>query len=132
MILLDTHAWIWWVQDPGRIPAVARRRIKDEEAEGGLLVSAVSFWEVALKNSIGKLDLPMDVRKWLAAARKYPGIRVVALSPEAAMESTLLPGTFHNDPADRFLTAQARAFGIPMVTADRKIRAYPYVETVWD
>lgn len=131
MILLDTHVWIWWVQDPGRIPVAARRRIEAEEADGGLVVSAVSFWEIALKNSIGKLELPMDVRSWLSAARRYPGIRIVNLSAEAAMESTMLPGTFHNDPADRFLVAQSRVSGMPIITADRKILAYPYVEAIW-
>ena len=54
MILLDTHVWLWWVQDPDRIRKQARRRIKTEESRNGLLVSAVSFWEIALKHSLGK------------------------------------------------------------------------------
>ncbi len=132
MILLDTHVWIWWVQDPDRLPVAARRRLEAEEPDGGLVVSAVSFWEISLKCAIGKLELPMDVRSWLAAARQYPGIRVVHLSAEVATESTMLPGTFHNDPADRFLVAQARASGMPIVTADRKILSYPYVESIWN
>jgi len=132
MLLLDTHAWFWWVQDPDRIPAFARKRIKREEREGGLLVSAVSVWEIALKCSLGKLELPLDVRSWLAAAQRYPGIRLVPLSAEVALESTLLPGVFHNDPADRFLIALSRCRQIPLVTADRKIRAYRFVETIWE
>lgn len=131
MILLDTHVWFWWVQDPARIPAKTRRRLESEERSGALLVSAVSAWEIALKCSLGKLELPMDVRAWLDAAEHYPGVRMLALPVDVAAESTLLPGTFHNDPADRFLVAQARARGVPLATADRKIIAYPYVETVW-
>ena len=130
MILLDTHVWLWWVQDPGRIRELARHRIESEESRNGLLVSAVSFWEIALKSSLGKLELPMNVGDWLAAARTYPGIRVIPLSAEAAAESTMLPGSFHNDSADRFLVAQARERGIPLATADGKILPYPFVETV--
>ena len=67
---------------------------------------------------------------WLAAARAYPGIRVIPLSAEAAEESTMLPGSFHNDPVDRFLVAQARERGVPFATADGKILRYPFLETV--
>ena len=130
MILLDTHVWLWWVQDPDRISASARRRLEAEEARNGLLVSAVSFWEIALKTSIGKLELPLDVRSWFQQAQAYPGIHVIPLSADAATESSLLPGTFHNDPADRFLVAQARIRTIQLATADRKIIQYPFVETV--
>lgn len=132
MLLLDTHAWFWWVQDPIRIPLKTRRRLEEEEEDGSLLVSAVSVWEIALKTSIGKLELPMDVRSWVAAAKVYPAIHVLPLSDEVALESTLLPGAFHNDPADRFLVALARVKKVPLVTADRKIRDYPYVDTIWD
>ena len=132
MILLDTHAWFWWVQDVGRIPAETRRRLENEEARGTLLVSTVSVWEIALKASIGKLELPMEVREWVAAASAYPSVHVIPLSSEVALESTLLPGSFHNDPADRFIVATARTKSVPLVTADRKIRAYPHVRTIWD
>jgi PIN domain nuclease of toxin-antitoxin system len=130
MTLLDTHVWLWWVQDPDRIKESARRRLDAEESQNGLLVSAVSFWEIALKASIGKLVLPMDVQSWIAKARAYPGIRVIPLSAEAAVESTQLPGSFHNDPADRFLVAQARIRNIPLATADGKILPYQFVETI--
>ncbi len=130
MTLLDTHVWLWWVQDPDRIKESARRRLDAEESQNGLLVSAVSFWEIALKASIGKLVLPMDVQSWLAKARAYPGIRVIPLSAEAAVESTQLPGLFHSDPADRFLVAQARIRNIPLATADGKILPYQFVETI--
>ncbi len=130
MILLDTNVWLWWVQDPERIKESARCRLDAEESQNGLLVSAVSFWEIALKVSIGKLVLPMDVQSWLAKARAYPGIRVIPLSAEAAVESTQLPGSFHNDPADRFLVAQARIRNIPLATADGKILPYQFVETL--
>ena len=130
MILLDTHVWLWWVHDPSRIKSAARRLIEAEESRHGLLVSAVSFWEIALKTSIGKLELPLDVKSWLAKAQAYPGIRVIPLSAEATVESTQLPGMFHNDPADRFLVAQARIRGVPLATADGKILPYPFVETI--
>lgn len=131
MLLLDTHVWFWWVQDPIRIPTKTLHRLEMEEQNGSLLVSAVSIWEIALKTSVGKLELPLDVRSWISAAQSYPAIRILPLSADVALESTLLPGTFHNDPADRFLVALSRAKNVPLVTADWKIRNYQYVETIW-
>ena len=73
----------------------------------------------------------MDIRSWVAAAKSYPAVHVLPLMDDVAVESSLLPGEFHNDPADRFLVALSRVKNVPLVTADRKIRAYPYVKTIW-
>lgn len=131
MIVLDTNAWIWWVADPARLTAKARRAIVAEEAAHGLVVSAISVWEVAVKASLGKLALDRDVRSWLGLACAYPGIVVQPLEPQDALESTLLPGTFHRDPADRMIIALARRLGVPIVTADAAIRAYKHAKTTW-
>ena len=131
MILLDTNAWIWWVSDPSQLSPRARRTIMDEEAGGGIVVSAISVWEVAVKAALGKLTLDREIRAWVGAASLYPGLTVKPLDPQDALESTLLPGRFHKDPADRILIALARRLGVPLVTGDRAIRAYRHVKTVW-
>ena len=131
MIVLDTGAWIWWVTDPSRLSRRARTVIETEEARQGLIVSAISVWEVAVKVALGKLELDRDVRSWISLASVYPGVIVHPLDAHDALESTLLPGRFHRDPADRILIALARRLGVPLVTSDRAIRRYRHVRTAW-
>jgi PIN domain nuclease of toxin-antitoxin system len=94
-------------------------------------VSAISVWEVAVKSALGKLTLPLDVEAWFQAARTYPRTSIEALEPLDAIASTRLPGSLHRDPADRIIVALARRHGVPLVTGDLRIRAYPHVETIW-
>lgn len=131
MIVLDTATWIWWVADPARLSAAARDLIETEEPRQGLVVSAISVWEVAVKVALGKLAIDRDVRDWVMLASSYPGVVVHPLEPSDAIESTLLPGRFHRDPADRILIALARRLDVDLVTSDRAIRGYGHVRTVW-
>jgi PIN domain nuclease of toxin-antitoxin system len=62
-------------------------------------------------------------------ALNYPGLRLLPLTPQIAVESTRLQGEFHRDPADQMITATARAYGCPLVTSDRKLLEYPDVTT---
>jgi PIN domain nuclease of toxin-antitoxin system len=101
------------------------------ESGRGLVVSAISVWEIAVKAAIGKLTLDRDIRSWIAQASVYPGIAVHPLDPQDALESTLLPGSLHKDPADRVLIALARRLRVPLITSDAVIRAYGHVKTVW-
>jgi PIN domain nuclease of toxin-antitoxin system len=131
VIVLDTAVWIWWASDPSRLTPRARRACAREEPQGGLVVSAISVWELAVKVALGKLELDRDVRTWVALASSYPGLTVQPLDPRDALESTLLPGTLHRDPADRILVALSRRLGVPLVTRDRVLRAYRHVTTIW-
>jgi len=135
VILLDTHVLIWWVNgDLERLSASARGAIAEAcAAEGSsrLLVSAISCWEVAMLLSRGRLTLGMDCERWLALVQRIPAVALLPLEPSVAVTATRLPEPFHPDPADRFLVAQARALGVPLVTADVKIRDYPHVQTLW-
>jgi len=131
MIVLDTNAWIWWVSDPSHLTQRARRAITAEESRHGLIVSAISVWEVAVKVALGKLVIDRDIRTWVALASTYPGVVVHPLEPQDALESTLLPGTFHKDPADRMIIALARRLDVALVTSDGAVRAYDHVKTIW-
>ncbi|MBT9613244.1 MAG: type II toxin-antitoxin system VapC family toxin [Burkholderiales bacterium] len=131
MIVLDTQAWLWWLHAPEKIPARTRKLVQQGEAATKLLVSSISVWEIATKNRLGKLSLPMDMRNWFAAARAYPGIAIEPLAADDAIASTELPEPFHKDPADRIIVAMARRYGALLVTSDEKIRAYRHVRTSW-
>jgi PIN domain nuclease of toxin-antitoxin system len=131
MILLDTHVWLWLLHEPSQLSSQARALIDLEEPKNGLLVSAISVWEVAVKTSLGKLSLPLPIDKWYGLAQTQSGIVIEPLNPLDAIASTQLPESFHKDPADRILVAIARRYKIPLVTCDAKILNYPHVQAVW-
>ena len=139
MILLDTHVLIWWANgDRQRLSATAVAAIDAAiESAGqpggspGLLVSAISCWEVAMLVNRGRLALSLDVERWLALLASHPAVRLLALDPTVAVAATRLPEPFHADPADRLLVAQARELGIPLLSADSKIRSYGPVRSLW-
>ena len=131
MILLDTHIWLWLLHDPSQLSQAAQTAIESEESQNGLLVSAISVWEVAVKASVGKLALPLPIDEWYELAETHSGMIIEPLSPIDAIASTQLPDDFHKDPADRILVAIARRYEIPLVTCDAKILNYPHVKTIW-
>ncbi len=110
-----------------QLPASYQEYIQTQEAHG-LGISAISCWEVAKLVEYGRLTLPVAVDDWLAQALAYPGMQLLELTPQIAVESTQLPDSFHRDPADQIIVATARIHTCPLVTIDRQIRAYPHVQ----
>jgi len=133
MIVLDTHALIWWVSDDQRLSLKARKAIEDEmnDDDAHIVVSSISTWEIAMLISKGRLALTMDIDEWIATVADIPGVQFTPLDNGVAIQSVRLPGEFHADPADRMITALARHLSAPLVTGDEKIRAYKHVNTVW-
>ena len=115
--------------DHARLSEAQRREIASHE-EDRIGVSAISCWEVAKLCEYGRLELPVGLSEWFREALRYPGVSVLELTPEIAVESTRLPGRFHSDPADQIIVATARVHGCPLVTSDDKIVGYPHVGTV--
>jgi len=130
-VVLDTHAWLWWLHDPSRLSPRARAATEEAERTGTIVVSAISIWEIAWKCHSGRLALPGGMREWFAMARSYPGISIEPISAEDAIASVELPGEFHKDPADRMIVALARRFSAPLISLDSRIRTYGHVRTVW-
>jgi PIN domain nuclease of toxin-antitoxin system len=124
-LLLDTHIWLWYVENDAR--RFARRIETLVEAavqRGELLISAISVWEIAVLDSIRRIERSQDVRTWVGRALSFPGVRFKGLSPSIAIESVSLPGQVHRDPADRILIATARLTGAALVTSDARILSY--------
>jgi PIN domain nuclease of toxin-antitoxin system len=122
-VLLDTHALIWALEGSSKLSKPARRVI--ESARNEVLVSAVSAWEIAVKQAIGRLKVPGDLQEAVDAAgftRKSIGFA------EASRLSTL--PLIHGDPFDRMLVAHALEEGAAIVTRDEQIAKYP-VRVVW-
>ncbi len=92
--------------------------------ERRLFVSDISFWEVSLKAARGQLALPTHPTLWLGQAASAPGIQGLALTRDVLIQSTLLAGDPHADPADRMLIAQAQLSNLSLLTCDARIIAY--------
>ena len=127
MIVLDTHVWVWWAHGDAQLPENYRDYLQQEESQG-LGISAISCWEVAKLVEYGRLKLPHPVSAWLDQALNYPGMHLLELTPQIAVESTQLPAPFHRDPADQIIVATARVYNCPIVTLDERILAYPHVQ----
>lgn len=130
-LLLDTHAWVWYCAEPKKLSAVAREAVQREKIRRGLIVSVISCWEIAKLVQKGKLKFSIPCREWVDSALQMEGIMLYALTPEIAVESTELPGTFNGDPADQIIVSTARALGVSVLTKDRKILDYPHVPSLW-
>jgi len=119
-LLLDTHAFLWWVGDDARLGAAEREAVRD----GGndVLLSAASVWEMAIKQALGRLQAPAAV----STVVDDLGIERLPIRFEHAEATRLLP-PLHRDPFDRMLVAQAKVEGLTLVTRDPSIRSYPGV-----
>ncbi|MGE8655844.1 type II toxin-antitoxin system VapC family toxin [Achromobacter xylosoxidans] len=131
MIVLDTHALVWWAAGDSQLSRAAREAIEAEAQDGEILVSAISAWEVAMLAKAGRLALTIDAAAWLDTVAEVPAIRFVPVDVRISVQSVDLPGEFHKDPADRIIVATARHHSVPLVSADLKIRDYPHVQTIW-
>lgn len=132
MIVLDTHAWLWWISNPEKLGAAAASSIEQAMTKNGILLSSISTWEIALLVDKGRLTLSIDVRDWVRKTESLPFVRFMPVDNTIALRSVSLPGAFHADPADRIITATALTTGMPLVTKDEKIRACSFIQTIWD
>ncbi len=98
MIVLDTHIWIWWVNDSSRLTDQYKQWIQNYQPQG-LGISIISCWEVAKLVEKNRLVLSLPVDEWLRTALAYPGVQLLDLNVSIVVQSTQLSG-FHNDPAD--------------------------------
>lgn len=96
MIILDTHIWIWHVQGDKRLSPDRRDLIRKHES-GQIGVCAISLWEVAKAVELNRLVLPVEVDDWFTIALGHPGIVLLPLTPEIAVESTRLPEAFNKE-----------------------------------
>jgi PIN domain nuclease of toxin-antitoxin system len=129
VIVLDTHALLWWALDPDKLSEPARNCVADMEKLGGF-ASAICIWELGIKVKRGKLELPISVEQF---ARRIDEGRVVELLPvdtSTWLRSLALPWD-HTDPADRVIVATALMRGLPLMTKDAAIQSFDEVTCIW-
>ena len=126
-LLLDTHAFLWWLDGNRRLSDTARRAIED--AANDIVVSAVSAWEITTKHRIGKLPRAEAVARDVAGAIASQGFEELAITVDDAERAGRLPGP-HRDPFDRILIAQALVRDVAVVSLDRAFDRYG-VNRIW-
>jgi PIN domain nuclease of toxin-antitoxin system len=125
MIILDTHVFLWLINgnkeiiDSGFLPVI-NRAIKNNS----IIIPAISLWEISMLVAKQRIILHENTLDWLKNATSAPGISIYPISPEVAYESTILPGNFHGDPADRMIVATARINNGTLLTFDKEIITY--------
>jgi PIN domain nuclease of toxin-antitoxin system len=127
-VLLDTHVWIWW--SIGADDFLSPRARQTLKAASKKWLAAISCWELAKLVEKKRLGLAIHPLTWMKRSLKEGNIRLAGLTPEIAVESTML-SNFHPDPADQIIVATARILGLPLITSDKRILSYPDAETLW-
>jgi PIN domain nuclease of toxin-antitoxin system len=126
-LLLDTHVFLWWVNDVSELSRRARTAIRNERNE--CFLSLASCWEIAIKVSLGKLELPSDVELFVSEHLAANAVRVLPIELRHVSRVAEMP-FHHRDPFDRLLVAQALDEDLSVVSADPIFRRYG-VKRVW-
>jgi PIN domain nuclease of toxin-antitoxin system len=123
-ILLDTHIWLWALQDPGRLGPRSLRELEDSSNE--LWLSPISTWEALTLHYKGRIELTGTVEAWVA--RATAGKNEAPLTHEIALVARQLQ--MHQDPADRILVATAQVLDLTLLTADRQLLGLGNIKTL--
>lgn len=132
MIVLDTHALVWWVDgETKRLSRKARQALEQHGKRNELMVSSITFFEITTLERRGRLQFKIPASEWLAQVRRLPEYRIEPLPDEVAERAGQFGDTFPGDPADRMIAATALLHDVPLVTHDEKLRGVEYLKTIW-
>jgi|MudIll2142460700_1097286.scaffolds.fasta_scaffold49214_2 PIN domain nuclease of toxin-antitoxin system len=126
-VLLDTHTFLWWITDDPKLSLRVRGIISEGENE--IFISAATGWEIAIKSQIGRLKLPDEPQRFILEQMKINGMKSLPIEMRHALHVSTLP-TYHQDPFDRILIAQAQMEDLPVLSADPEIGKYE-VTIIW-
>ena len=123
LLLLDTHVLLWLDRDDNQLGSVARSAISAAWDQGSVAVSAISFWEAAMLQARQRIALPISPQQW-RSDWLGAGLQECCLDGAIALAAVSLDG-FHQDPADRFISATALTLRAQLLTADVAILNWP-------
>jgi PIN domain nuclease of toxin-antitoxin system len=124
LLLLDTHVWIWYVCGTNHLNAAAREKLSESLYHNKAYLAAITLWEISMLEKKQRIAIDMPCLSWINKSIQITGVQVLPLTPEIAVESCHLPDDFHNDPADRIITATARVKSLTLVTRDERVLAF--------
>ncbi len=125
--LLDTHTFLWWIDNDTRLSKTAREVIVNPDNE--IVISVISTWEIIIKYSLGKIELSESPKDYIEEMLAVNEFTVLPIKLAHTFKIAELPN-HHKDPFDRLLIAQSQIEQIPIVTLDKQIIKYP-VQTIW-
>jgi PIN domain nuclease of toxin-antitoxin system len=128
VIVLDTHIWVGYIDDPASLPKPALDAIRGRREPVG--ISSISVWEVLMLEQRGRLELGIPARVWVEKCERLALFHFIPVDNTIARIAAELPGPLHQDTADRLIIATALSLGATLVTRDRKIIDYPHVKTL--
>lgn len=131
MIVLDTHAWIWWISNPELLPRRTLSWIEKAINKNAVFISTISVWEVALLVEKKRLKLTMSIQDWILQNETLPYFQFIPVDNAVILQSIDLPGFLYKDPADRIIMATAILTNSFLITKDERIRNYSRIKTVW-
>jgi PIN domain nuclease of toxin-antitoxin system len=123
-ILVDTHVWLWYINGSKELSKSAQKTIATALHGNQAYIAAISLWEIGMLDKKQRIILEMPALEWINKSIDITRINVAPITPEIAIESSFLPGKFHDDPADRLIVATARIEGLTLITRDKQILAY--------
>jgi len=128
LIILDTHAWIWLVDDPKKLSKPAVRAIRRAR---GLGIAAISCWELAVLVEKGRIKLDRSPLDWIEESLSQSGITLFPLTPAVAVRAAQLGPVFPGDPGDRLIAATALVQSAEIVTKDQTLQEIEILPTIW-
>ena len=123
-LLIDTHAWIWYINGSDELGKSTRKAMTTALHNNQAHLAAISLWEIGMLDKKQRIILEMPALEWINKSIDITHVRVLPITPSIAIESSHLPGKFHDDPADRLIVATARIEALTLVTRDKQILAY--------
>lgn len=123
-ILLDTLVWIWYVNGSEELNKKIQNIITAALHNNEACLAAISLWEISMLDKKQRIILEMPCLEWINKSIELTHLRILPITPAIAIESCHLPGEFHDDPADRLITATARVEGLTLITRDERMLAY--------
>ena len=127
-VLLDTHVWIFAEEDPTRIGKKAKAILLDQGVK--IFVSTISTLEIAQLHYRGRLSFKVPIMTWVKKSIDNLNLETIALDHQVSISAYDSDITIHSDPADRILVATAREYSMKLITADKKILALDWVDTI--
>jgi PIN domain nuclease of toxin-antitoxin system len=129
LIVLDTHAWLWWLSEPNRLSRSARAAIDEAGVIG---ICTLSAWEITMLCARKRIELDREVGIWVRQALAVSRVQALAPTAEISVAAGLLDSqSFPGDPIDRLIYSTAHSHSAALVTRDTGIRAFDPRRTIW-